>query len=909
MKHTLVATAFFFLVGAGQAYAQTAVPSPSAPEPKFGAARVLGELKVAGVDAAAERADDAQKFADGGYVSGRVRYALSQPVQQWLEPAAAGDSAGSFAWNISSPGATSLDLVFSHFWLPRGVSVYVYDSSREWVRGPYTDQHNNAQNVLPMPFVPGDSLTIEVTGDPAALAHAKLKVGQVSSGYREFWKPGELQKSGACNVDVACPDRSTWEDQIASVGHFTFQSGGSSFVCSGQMLNTTSNDDRIFSSANHCLSTEAEANSVVVYFNYESDQCRAPGSVSSGQAISRGGFTDTIEGTSLLSTYAPSDFTLLRLNQTPPASYNVFYSGWDHTGNGVAGVAGIHHPAGHAKRISFDFDELCKSPYLGGCDGSSTHWRIAAWDTGTTEGGSSGSGIWNNNGLFVGQLEGGFAACSGGTAQDNDQPDWYGRMDVSWTGNGTPSGRMSDWLDPTNTGAMTFNGRSGCDAPQVQMSSTKGGVFSVGESADFSAAVSGGQAPYTFSWDVDGDGLTDSTDANVSAIYHEPFSGTVTVGIIDGAGCRSSASLGAVVEAPALDLSQVGQPAEVCGDGDSQIEPGESWSYPVTLRNSGSASAVDTFAAFAPAGGASGAAKRFGGPDSFGYTFADSQEPSCSFSFQDIAGTGTQLNFTATDGNQAAAEDDGWADVTLGGTGFDFYGTNLTGVTVSTNGYISTSQQDIGGDVSNDCPLPTAVSSGTGGRIYPLHDDVVIQTAYHQYFENCPRPGESAGSAGCNIFQWNVDGFFGGPSSPNFDFQAILYDGTNQIVYQYGPGNGRQGDSQTIGIQSQANPPFDGLTYACNEPNSVPDNSAVCIFHPSADSPGLSGDIQLERSALAVGAVGSGGSSQVDVTVQLNESFACGDSFSVDYLGSVHAGGFSRTCSASVISGQVALIC
>ncbi|MFK7957200.1 MAG: hypothetical protein AB8B96_13980 [Lysobacterales bacterium] len=880
-------------------------------QPKFEFSQSRGDLKVESINAEALLFSDAEKQLPAG----AIQYGVSHPVQQWLDVASPThlQSKAAFSWQVNAPGATSVDLVFSHYWVPAGVSVYVYDKDRQWVRGPYTDQHNNAQNVLPMPFVTGDTAIIEVVGDAESISHAKLQVGTITSGYREFWKPGGLQKSGSCNVDVACPERQGWEDQIASVGHYTFTSGGSSFVCSGQMLNTTGNDDDIFSTAFHCLSTQTEASTMVVYFNYESPTCRAPGSAASGNSISRNGFSDTIEGTTLVASYDPSDFTLVRLNQTPPQSYNVYYSGWDRTGNGLAGVTGIHHPAGHAKRISIENDELCKAPYLQACNGASTHWRVSAWDSGTTEGGSSGSGIWNPNGLFVGQLEGGFAACENGSADDNDQPDWYGRMDVSWTGGGSEGSRMSDALDPGNLGSLTMAGRGGCDAPLAQIASSKGGILRVGESNLFSASASGGQGPYSFAWDVDGDGIIDSTESSVTAIYHEAFTGNVILGITDATGCRASAAFGAVVQAPSFQVSSVGSPMQMCGNGDSQMDPGEAWNFPVTLQNSGAASPSSTFAAFSTVNTPTAAAKRFGGPDNFGYTFADSQESACNFSFQDISSSGTELSFSqANTAQDIPALDDGFADVNLGGSGFDFYGENITRVTVSTNGYLATDLNDNGGDFSNDCPLPsTSDNSGSDGRIYPLHDDVIANAVYHQYFPTCPRPGESLGSAGCDVFQWNADGFFQSTAGLNFDFQAILYEGTNQIVYQYGSGNERNGTSQTVGIQNRpgAAAPSDGLTYACETPNSVPDNSAVCIFHPSADSPGLSSEVSLLSSAVPLGATGNGASSQVNVTVKLNESFSCGDGFSADYLGTVHSDGFSGNASPSAITGQVPQSC
>ncbi|MCA9297224.1 MAG: hypothetical protein KC983_11920, partial [Phycisphaerales bacterium] len=70
---------------------------------------------------------------------------------------------------------------------------------------------------------------------------------------------------------------------------------------------------------------------------------------------------------------------------------------------------------------------------------------------GTTEPGSSGSPLYNQDHQIIGQLHGGFAACG------NDDSDWYGKFSVSWTGGGSSSTRLRDWLDPDSTGTLVLN--------------------------------------------------------------------------------------------------------------------------------------------------------------------------------------------------------------------------------------------------------------------------------------------------------------------------------------------------------------------------------------------------------------------------------------------------------------------
>jgi hypothetical protein len=67
-----------------------------------------------------------------------------------------------------------------------------------------------------------------------------------------------------------------------------------------------------------------------------------------------------------------------------------------------------------------------------------------------TQGGLFGlGGRWDQR--VVGQLHGGYAACG------NNDSDWYGRFSKSWTGGGTASTRLSNWLDSGNTGLTAID--------------------------------------------------------------------------------------------------------------------------------------------------------------------------------------------------------------------------------------------------------------------------------------------------------------------------------------------------------------------------------------------------------------------------------------------------------------------
>jgi hypothetical protein len=546
---------------------------------------------------------------------------------------------------------------------------------------------------------------------------------------------------------------------------------------------------------------------------------------------------------------------------------------------------------------------LTVTGYLAETGGGDTHWRVLRWDSGTTEGGSSGSGLWNPEGRLVGQLSGGFAFCGSDPAVCSGSGvgscDWYGRLAFAWDASDNSANRLSDWLDPLATGDTFIDGIDACEKANVTVSSSKG-IAEAGELIQFSSSVSGGSGPFTFAWDLDGDGATDSTEATVAGSFPDAINADVTLRVTDALDCKTTARLGQVVKAPRIEVDSVAAGVEQCGDGDGVMEPGETWSFGVTLVNNGDLAATGAVAAFGISAG-SDSSKRRGGPDPFGYTFADSTEAGCAFDYQDIGSTGTSLTFTAS--STFDALDDGGSVVTLGGPGIDFYGQLLSQVTVSTNGYLSSSINDGGGDWSNDCPIPSTPEIGTGGRIAVLHDDLIISEAVHQYFETCPRAGEADGTGGCNIFQWNGVGSFN-DGTLDTEFQALLYDGSNQLVYQYLPGNMGAGASQSVGIQN--NTASSGLSYSCDQSGSVLENTAVCIFHKDAQGPAKSREgVNLANSAIEVGSLDIGQSKTVELVLRIKDSFDCGDLFGIDYLGSGHDKGFSNQPTADIVSEQV----
>lgn len=428
----LCAAAFAAIASTASLAAPAGLSGDTAPASK------LELLQLPALDAAAARSAPRSKPLP-------LRFALPLDVQ--LEPAHDGEweslSDGRALWRLRlrSEGASSLNFAFGRYQLPAGATLYIYSPDGSEVLGPYTPSHN-AAGQLWTPVLRGSEAVIEVSLPAAQKDALELSLTRVNRGFLEFWKAGEREKSGSCNVDVACPQGDAWRDDIRSVARYTI---GGQYLCSGQLVNNTAGDfTPYFLTANHCLSTPEEAASTVFYWNYQTSTCGGAADGQLGQSQS---------GASLAATYSVSDFTLLKLNQAPSAAFKVYYAGWDASQNTHQGVTCIHHPAGDEKRISYSSGMAKATSYGGSGGGDGTHLQVARWDSGTTEGGSSGSGLWNSEHRIIGQLHGGNAACD-----TPDGADWFGRLAVSWSGGGVPESGLKAHLDAKNTGLTVLDG-------------------------------------------------------------------------------------------------------------------------------------------------------------------------------------------------------------------------------------------------------------------------------------------------------------------------------------------------------------------------------------------------------------------------------------------------------------------
>lgn len=238
-----------------------------------------------------------------------------------------------------------------------------------------------------------------------------------------------LGDSGSCNVDVICRTASLGAQFVSvknAVARMVYQSGGGSFTCTGTLLNDIDPNTQTpwFFTAHHCIGNQSEASSMSTFWNYETPTCGVDQS---------GPNTQLTGGGQLVYSEGSTDGALLRLNNTPPNG--AVLAGWNAAAlTPSTPVTAIHHPSGDIKKVSQGNHSGTRANVTFDGQTVTSTWK-ASWSQGTTEGGSSGSGLFTteSGGSYQlrGGLYGGGASCSNtGQSEAAGNVDFYSRLDL-----------------------------------------------------------------------------------------------------------------------------------------------------------------------------------------------------------------------------------------------------------------------------------------------------------------------------------------------------------------------------------------------------------------------------------------------------------------------------------------------
>ena len=389
-------------------------------------------------------------------------------VHSFLNPFIKRLNSKQFVWRteIKVPNAKGLALKIKKIVLPRGTRLFMYSPRKQNDLFLVFDAENKAYQLSNFitEKLEGETIILEYNATEDTKDSVILDIEGLVNYYEKQIEanPG-FGQSTECEVNVACSEGEGWCNESQSVVRIFIQSGSLYSYCTGSVLNNTKQDFTPYVlTAEHCgaYATEEDFKYWKFEFNYQSDGCSSPSSES--EIIS-----NHIYGCQQLakarreSTYG-SDFRLVKLLDSIPKAWNIYYAGWDAeehstiTGGGV----GIHHPYGDIKKISSYVEDLVSSDAYGGDANDEfwkTYWIATENGHGITEGGSSGSPLFNNKGLIIGTLSTGSSYCD----NRKTSPDYYGKMSRHWDGNGEEASKQLEaWLDPLNTGILQLGGKA-----------------------------------------------------------------------------------------------------------------------------------------------------------------------------------------------------------------------------------------------------------------------------------------------------------------------------------------------------------------------------------------------------------------------------------------------------------------
>ena len=251
------------------------------------------------------------------------------------------------------------------------------------------------------------------------------------------------------------------------------------------------------------------------------------------------------------------------------------------------------------------------------------------------------------------------------------------------------------------------------------------------------------------------------------------------------------------------------------------------------------------------------------GPDTFGYSANDR----ATFSFVDISSGGAA--------SVLAGADDDQAQISLGFT-FNFYGTGYGTVCVNANGFLTMGNCNASLAMANFANVDIASTAPQGNlpTIAAYWTDLTFasQGAGSVFYQ-------TSGSAGSRRFivQWNQA--YAQNGSTGVTFQAILSEGTNQILVQYantvvGSNSFDKGGTATAGIRD-AGGQSNGKNLQWSYNSAVIGSQTAIVFVP----PSLKYQLSTSANPPAAGSVAGGGQYAAGAVAQLTATANSGYQF------------------------------
>ena len=402
------------------------------------------------------RLDSLNMIGSGGAFPFAYKFMTDYSPENSGESFTLGDGTKVWRIGIYSPGALSVNLLFSEYELPEGAQLFVYNEDQSQVLGSFNHLNNSENGVLPIAPIRGDRVIVEYQEPAGVSFHARLRLGEVNHAYREL---RGAEPSGASGSIAYIPSLTCFDS-----GDVDYRHMGRSTVllivdgiysCTGVLLNNVSNDGKPYLlTASHCLNNNFKlsnpdyaqiAGTIVSFFNYNSPLC---------DTLLRGTEELSVASSYYRAVNEMADMALLELAEMPPIYYQPYLAGWRVDGAGSSPYVCVQHPLGADKRVSVANQAIEEYSFVISemVFYDKAHWRVPEWNVGYTANGSSGSPLFNGEGLVIGSLSG------GSSTYQSPVNDYFYRLGAAWDRSKEANRQLACWLDPLSTGNKICEG-------------------------------------------------------------------------------------------------------------------------------------------------------------------------------------------------------------------------------------------------------------------------------------------------------------------------------------------------------------------------------------------------------------------------------------------------------------------
>lgn len=393
--------------------------------------------------------------------------------------------------DIDVPKAKGFFVGFDDFYLPEGTELFVYNKNKmEAEATVFRHNDNPVGGTYSIENLTGDNVVLEYVAPHYVSESPRFVLSGL--GYKYIDDKGDNltgfnSTKNLCMINVICSGAEQWEDQKKGVLQLRMlKSDGQTYLCSGTLINNTANDATPYVlTADHCFEnmTREQINSNTEFiFEYESATCQM-------KDRPRYKYHKGSEVLVLSPIIGGSDGALLKLSEAIPDSWDVYFNGWDRENKAALAGSIIHHPLGDVKKITF-YNKPLTSGRWSLNSPAGTHW-ITTYSEGATEGGSSGSPMFNQSGLVIGTLTGGENDCS-----SPDRTDLYGKLYFHWDQDQNVDEHMDKYLDPNKTGVTKLAGLRNSDNPERKLV-LDNTILNLVENTTFSVYILSGNGEYT----------------------------------------------------------------------------------------------------------------------------------------------------------------------------------------------------------------------------------------------------------------------------------------------------------------------------------------------------------------------------------------------------------------------------